>query len=70
MDLAKSNPRRRAWLLTEEQFISTLRTGVTPSGHELNENMPWQGYRMFYDDELKAIFVYLQSLPKLEQYTK
>lgn len=55
---------------TEEQFISTLRTGVTPSGHELNENMPWQGYRKFYDDELKAIWLYLQSLPKLEQYTE
>jgi mono/diheme cytochrome c family protein len=55
---------------TEDQFINTLRTGVTPSGHELNENMPWQGYRMFYDDELKAIWMYLESLPKLEQYTE
>jgi len=55
---------------TEEQFINALRTGVTPSGHQLNENMPWQGYRKFYDDELKAIWMYLQSLPKLEQYTE
>jgi mono/diheme cytochrome c family protein len=55
---------------TEEQFISTLRTGITPGGHELSENMPWQGYRMFYDDELKAIWLYLQSLPKLAQYTE
>lgn len=55
---------------TEEQFINTLRTGVTPSGHRLNENMPWQDYGKFYDDELKAIWVYLQSLPKLEQYTE
>lgn len=55
---------------TEEQFINALRTGVTPSGHELNENMPWQGYRKFYDDELKAIWLYLQSLPELEQYTE
>ena len=54
----------------EDQFISTLRTGVTPSGHQLNENMPWQDYRKFYDDELKAIWLYLQSLPKLPQYTK
>lgn len=56
-----------AW--TEEQFINTLRTGVTPGGHQLNpERMPWKFYRSFSDDELKAIWSYLQSLPKLEQY--
>jgi len=55
---------------TEDQFLNTIRTGVTPSGHQLNENMPWQDYRNFDDDELKAIFMYLQSLPKLEQYTQ
>ncbi|MBI5965511.1 MAG: c-type cytochrome [Chloroflexi bacterium] len=54
----------------EEQFIATLRTGVTPGGHQLNENMPWQDYALFYDDELKAIWLYLQSLPRLEQATK
>jgi hypothetical protein len=56
---------------TEEQFINTIRTGVTPSGHELNpEYMPWDYYRFMSDDELKAIFMYLKSLPKLEQYSK
>ena len=56
---------------TEDQFIATIRTGVTPSGHELdNEFMSWKDYRNFYDDELKAIWLYLQSLPKLEQYTE
>lgn len=56
---------------TEEQFITTLRTGVAPSGHELdNEFMAWKDYRNFTDDELKAIWLYLQSLPKLEQYTE
>jgi mono/diheme cytochrome c family protein len=56
---------------TEDQFISTIRTGTTPGGHELDPAfMPWKDYRSFYDDELKAIFVYLQSLPKLEQYTE
>ena len=54
---------------TEEQFVNTLRTGVTPSGHELDaEHMPWEIYRLFTDDELKAIYLYLQSLPKLPQY--
>jgi len=56
---------------SEEEFINTIRTGVTPGGHELNSDlMPWDYYRFMSDDELKAIFRYLQSLPKLEQYTE
>jgi mono/diheme cytochrome c family protein len=55
---------------TEEQFINTIRTGVTPGGHNLDPNlMPWKDYGKMSDDELKAIFMYLQSLPKLPQYT-
>ena len=55
---------------TEEQFINTLRTGKTPGGHELDPDfMPWKNYRLFQDDELKAIWLYLQSLPELRQYT-
>jgi mono/diheme cytochrome c family protein len=54
---------------TEEQFINTIRTGTTP-GDQLNpEFMPWKIYRLFDDEELKAIWLYLQSLPKLSQYT-
>ncbi len=55
---------------SEEEFINALQMGVTPGGHQLSENMPWKVYRNFYDDELKAIWLYLQSLPKLKQYTK
>lgn len=56
---------------TEEQFINTIRTGVTPSGHELDpELMPWKEYRNFHDYELQAVWLYLQSLPKLPQYTE
>lgn len=51
----------------EEDFINTLRTGVTPTGRQLDPaQMPWEHYRNFSDDEMKAIFLYLQSLPKLE----
>jgi hypothetical protein len=46
-------------------------TGVTPSGHELNPDlMPWQEIAKSSDDELKAIWLYLQSQPKLEQNPK
>lgn len=56
---------------TEEQFINTLRTGVAPSGHELDpEFMPWMGYSNFYEYELQAIWQYLQSISKLAQYTE
>ena len=55
---------------SEEDFIHVIRTGVTPSGHPLDpEFMPWPSYSKFYDEELQAIWLYLQSLPKLPQYT-
>jgi len=55
----------------EDDFINTIRTGTTPSGHMLNpEHMPWKEFRNMTDDELKAIWMYLQSLPKLPQYTE
>jgi mono/diheme cytochrome c family protein len=58
-----------AW--TEDQFITTIRTGVTPGGHKLNPDyMPWKDYSKFSDDELKAIWLYLQSLPAESQYTE
>jgi mono/diheme cytochrome c family protein len=58
-----------AW--SEADFINTIRTGQTPGGHQLDPNlMPWKDYRQLYDDELKAIWLYLQSLPKLPQYTE
>ena len=52
---------------SEEQFMATLRTGVTPSGHKLNEYMPWKYFGQMTDDELRAVWMYLQSLPALEQ---
>lgn len=58
-----------AW--SEQDFINTIRTGTTPGGYKLNpELMPWKDYSKFYDEELQAIWLYLQSLPKLPQYTE
>lgn len=55
----------------EEEFITSIRDGITPSGHQLDPDlMPWKDYGNMSDDELKAIYLYLQSLPKLVQYTK
>ena len=50
---------------TEENFITAIRTGVTPDGRELRAKyMPWRSYKFMSEDELKAVWVYLQSLPK------
>jgi mono/diheme cytochrome c family protein len=52
---------------TEEEFMGTLRSGITPEGREVRrEYMPWGSYKFMSDEELKAVWVYLQSLPKLE----
>lgn len=56
---------------TEEEFVNTLRTGITPHGHVLDpEFMPREVFERMTDDELKAMWMYLQSLPELEQYTQ
>lgn len=49
---------------TETDFIQTLRTGVTPEDRKLDpELMPWDQVGRLSDDELRAIWLYLQSLP-------
>lgn len=51
-----------AW--REEQFMRAIREGKfkgLPEGRSLLPPMPWQMYRNFTDDELKAIFAYLKS---------
>jgi len=55
----------RFW--SEEDFITTMRTGVTPSGHQLKDEMPWKYLGQMTDDEMKAVWLYLQSLPALPQ---
>jgi len=49
---------------SEADFIQTIRTGVSPDGDVLApEFMPWQSFAKFNDDELKGLWMYLQSLP-------
>lgn len=49
---------------SEADFIQTIRTGVTPAGDQLDPmEMPWPSYARHSDDDLKAIYLYLQSLP-------
>ena len=49
---------------TEADFITALRTGATPDGHGIEARwMPWPGMANYTDEELKAIWLYIQSLP-------
>ena len=50
---------------SEADFITTLRTGVDPYNHELSDSMPKDLGKMT-DEELKTLWMYLQSLPALE----
>jgi hypothetical protein len=52
---------------SEEDFMKAMREGVTPTGKKLDPMlMPWQSMGKMTDDELKAIWLYLNSLPPVE----
>jgi mono/diheme cytochrome c family protein len=51
---------------TEDMFLKAMRTGRhMGSGREILPPMPWQGIGTLNDEDLKAIFAYLQSIPAL-----
>jgi hypothetical protein len=53
-----------AW--TEEEFIRTMRTGKWRGmGRPLLPPMPWLNLRGASDDDLRAIFAYLRSVPAI-----
>jgi mono/diheme cytochrome c family protein len=52
---------------TEDMFVKTIRNGKHQGeGRDLLPPMPWQMYAQATDDDLKAIFAYLQSIPAVE----
>jgi hypothetical protein len=52
---------------TPEMFINALRTGKHQgTGRPILPPMPWNWYRSMTDDDLKAVFAYLQSLPPIK----
>jgi len=50
----------------EASFMKTLRTGVRPSGVALNPAMPWKMAGQMTDDEIRAVWEYLKSIPPRE----
>jgi hypothetical protein len=56
-------PLFQAW--TADEFVQIIRTGVDPSGDEIDpEQMPWLDYAAaFTDDEMIAMYEYIRALP-------
>ncbi len=55
-----------AW--PEEIFIKTLRTGKhlgNPNGRDILPPMPWYNVAPMTDNDIKAVYAYLQSLPPI-----
>lgn len=51
----------------EELFIRVMRTGKHwGAGRDIARIMPWHQYAQMTDDDLKAIFAYLKSLPPVK----
>lgn len=49
---------------TEEMFLQAMRTGKhLGAGRDILPPMPWQGLSGLTDDDLRAIFAYLRSVP-------
>jgi hypothetical protein len=48
----------------ERMFVKTIRTGRHwGEGRPIQPPMPWQGYAKMTDEDLKAVFAYLGSIP-------
>ena len=50
-----------AW--QEADFVTAIRTGVRPDGSQLSTAMPWPAFQQMTDEELQALWLYLQSVP-------
>lgn len=48
---------------TEQDFFRALREGKRPDGRELNPIMPWKATAQLTDDEIRAVWLHLRSLP-------
>jgi len=54
---------------SEEDFTRVLREGVKPDGTSVSDGMPWDLFSGMTDDEIGALWMYIQSLPPLPQNT-
>jgi hypothetical protein len=48
---------------TVMDFVRAMREGKRPNGASINEFMPWRLLGRMTDEELEALWLYLQSVP-------
>lgn len=48
---------------TEEDFFRALREGKRPDGSALDPSMPWKNIGAMTDDEIRALWAYLRTVP-------
>ncbi len=54
---------------TAEQFLTSMREGVRPNGQHLYPVFPYTAYTKMTDEDILAIFSYLQSITAVRQRT-
>jgi mono/diheme cytochrome c family protein len=50
----------------ENDFFRLMREGRRPDGRQVDPQMPWQAIGQLSDDEMSALWLYLQSVPPRE----
>jgi cytochrome c553 len=58
----------KSW--TEGDFFKAIRTGTRPDGTKISEEMPWKSMATMTDDELRATWLYLRSVPPVATVAK
>lgn len=49
----------------EAQFVTLMRTGMTPGNYQVSDEMPWAMYQHMTDDEIGALWAHLSGLEAL-----
>ena len=52
-------------LWSEADFIKAMRKGLRPDGAQLSSFMPWNNFSQMTDVELKALWLYLKTVPAI-----
>ena len=51
---------------SEADFFTAMQNGVRPDGSQIDRSMPWWSVGQMTDEELKALWLFLQSVPTAE----
>lgn len=60
---AVPNPRPLVSSMNLEQFVTTMRSGVKPSGDPFPDTMPWENASKMTEEDLAALYTYLTTEP-------